>query len=775
MSLNGRSGILDTSNGSSWFTSEVQTLQGQMAALQSALESSKHAVEAFHRRAAENLEASEQRYRDLFNNVLTGVYRIAPDGRILLANPALVRMLGYESLDELDGQRFTPPSRLVSSGPVEHVIGFERTWRKRTGERINVREACRTVRDDGGAILYYEGVVEDITGQKKAELFERDCRTLLERVARNEPIERVMLELSRLIERQIAGASCCVMVVRQGKLFPIAAPTLSPDYLNALSAGVPVVHGAGSNAAAVMSGQVSVTEDILTSPLWSNWRDTAQAHGIRSCWSIPICSGREIVLGTLSVYHPRPIAASYADIQILETTSRLASVALEHRQLCEDLERQATRDRLTGLPNRLVFEEDLSRSIDDARLRDLRVAVLWIDLDRFKEINDTLGHQVGDELIRLAAARILPEIPRGAKFARTGGDEFATFLTVRDANDAEVCAARLLECLHAPFQLNGFELFVTASIGIALYPDHGSTASELQQNADAAMYRVKSLGKDGYALYEPALGETARNRMEVANSLRRALERNEFELHYQPQVDLDGNIRAFEALVRWKHPTRGLLYPGHFISIAEDTGLIVPIGSWVIEEACRQCAEWNANRSSPLKVAVNVSALQFYFSDLVEVVRTALVRTGLEPWCLELEVTESLVMKDAQQSAQALDSLRELGVTIAIDDFGTGYSSLSYLRRLPVDLLKIDRSFLENIDSRSASAIVEAITALAHALGLRVIAEGIEKHDQMSALRRLGVDLAQGYLIGYPLPAERIEELVRMPGDLQGPANSAAA
>jgi EAL domain-containing protein (putative c-di-GMP-specific phosphodiesterase class I) len=263
--------------------------------------------------------------------------------------------------------------------------------------------------------------------------------------------------------------------------------------------------------------------------------------------------------------------------------------------------------------------------------------------------------------------------------------------------------------------------------------------------------------------------------MELANSLRRAVERNELELHYQPQITLSGDIRAFEALVRWDHPTRGLLFPGHFVPLAEETGLIVPIGTWVMEEACRQCAEWNARRTVPLKIAVNVSTLQFYFSDLVEIVRGALTKTGLDPSNLELEVTESLVMKDAQQCAAALERLRALGVTIAIDDFGTGYSSLSYLRRLPVDMLKIDRSFFENVDSVSASAIIQAITALAHALGLQVIAEGIEKHDQMSAIRRLGVDMAQGYLIGRPMPPGRIEELQRIDSGSFGAADAAVA
>jgi EAL domain-containing protein (putative c-di-GMP-specific phosphodiesterase class I) len=314
--------------------------------------------------------------------------------------------------------------------------------------------------------------------------------------------------------------------------------------------------------------------------------------------------------------------------------------------------------------------------------------------------------------------------------------------------------------LQSPFVINTLELFVTASVGVCLYPAHGRTAAELQQRADSAMYQAKTRGKNCVAYYDPATETGARDRMDTATRLRRAVERNELELHYQPQVDLDGRLRGFEALLRWRHPTRGLEYPGSFIPIAEETGLIVPIGAWVIQEACRHCAEWTRVLGRPLKVAVNVSALQFYFSDLTEVVRGALAQTSLDPRCLEIELTESLLMRDSQQATAELDKLRKLGVTLAIDDFGTGYSSLSYLRNLPVDLVKIDRSFLHNLDGRSGTAIIGAITAVAHALGLRVIAEGVERPEQMNALRELKIDSAQGFLLARPTPVQHLHDLL---------------
>ena len=712
----------------SWFTSEVQSLQGQMAALQQAMEASRHAVEAFHKRAAANLEASERRYQDLFDNVLTGVYQMGPDGRILLANPAFVRLLGYDTAEELSQCRMEPPPELASCS---HILGFERSFTRRDGVPVTVRESCRAVRDELGRALYYEGVVEDMTGQKKAELFEQDCRRLLERVARNEPLSAVLDELVSLFERQVSGSVCAILLASERRLLPAAVATLPEASRHALARGVPL----------------DVDLPSLARLLGYTHSDSSVIH-----------SGSGERLGAVLAGYRVPQHRTEAGRQILETVSRLASVAIEHRNLCDDLERQSTRDKLTGLANRGILEARLAAALGAG----CHGALCWIDLDRFKEINDTLGHPIGDQLLAQAAARLEPIIPPGGVLARIGGDEFAVLVPGATDTEAQTFAQSLLSALRKPFELNNFELFVTGSIGVALYPRDGKSPSELQQNADAAMYRAKNEGRDSCAIYDAGLSAAARDRMELANGLRRALERNELELHYQPQVDLDGRLCGLEALLRWTHPTRGLLAPAHFIDIAEETGLIVPIGTWVIEEACRQCRKWNTRRQVPLKIAVNVSALQFYFSDLVEVVRAALQKTGLPPSCLELEITESLVVRDARKCAAELDQLRTLGVTIAIDDFGTGYSCLSYLRRLPVDVLKIDRSFLEDVESQSASAVLQAITVLAHSLGLNVVAEGIERKEQIPVLRRLGIDLAQGYYLGRPKPVNEIERIYNL-------------
>jgi diguanylate cyclase (GGDEF)-like protein len=377
-------------------------------------------------------------------------------------------------------------------------------------------------------------------------------------------------------------------------------------------------------------------------------------------------------------------------------------------------------------------------------------ALIWIDITRFRDITEMLGLRVGEELVRQIHSRLAPLVSSSGIYAHTGASQFAVFLPRADVEDAGRLATELIKAVEEPFVLNGIDMFVSAAAGIALAPEHGQTVTELTQSANTALYLSRNTYRGGYVVYERTAGEAVRNRTQLAADLRNALTRNELELFYQPQVDLDGEVRALEALLRWRHPQRGLLLPGHFIDVAEETGIIVPIGSWVIEEACRRCVLWNSERERPIKVCVNVSALQFYFSDLAEVVRGAVERTGLPPHLLELELTETVLLRDVHKCSNDLEAIRALGVTIAIDDFGAGYSGLSYLRKLPVDVVKIDRSFISDLKPGGMPSLVAAITSMAHGLGLRVVAEGIERSDQMELLRGLAVDLVQGYLIGRP-------------------------
>jgi diguanylate cyclase (GGDEF)-like protein len=405
-----------------------------------------------------------------------------------------------------------------------------------------------------------------------------------------------------------------------------------------------------------------------------------------------------------------------------------------------------------------LLQDRLETALDRARTNTYRLGLLWIDLDRFQEINDTLGHGIGDILLRQAAQR-LSLCCRGIDtLARIGGDEFALLLPrIAERATAEILADSILTSLRAPFQIEGYELYVTASIGICIYPDDGFDSATLQRHADRAMYRAKTCGRNGYRCYEPEVGVGALERLNLEGNMRRAVERNEFELYYQPQIDLSGKLKGFEALLRWNHPTRGLLYPGDFISIAEESGLIVPIGAWAVKQACHQVASWSGSIPD-LKIAVNVSALQFYYGDFVETVREALAEAQVQPSCLEIELTETLVMRNYEESVRQLEKLRSLGVSVAIDDFGTGYSCLSNLQKLPVNSLKIDRSFLIDIEHSTNAAVVTAIAMLSRSLGLSVVAEGIERQEQLDVIKKIGVDLVQGYLLGLPLPAHTTED-----------------
>ena len=445
--------------------------------------------------------------------------------------------------------------------------------------------------------------------------------------------------------------------------------------------------------------------------------------------------------------------------RLAEANVRLQREIAERRELESYLTHQAFHDPLTGLPNRTLFLDRLERALGRAGGDEGGVAVLFMDLDNFKVVNDSLGHEVGDQMLLAVAERLENSMLAGETLARFGGDEFTVLLEdVASRSDAARVAERIREALRSPFVLRGRERFITTSVGIAFGGRGAEHPGAVLRNADLAMYRAKAKGKNRYAVFEPGMGSRAVERLELEGDLHRALEKGEFRLHYEPKVSLgSGQIVALEALIRWEHPERGLLPAGRFVPVAEEIDLIVPIGRWVLMEACRQACRWHDRfrDRAPLKVCVNLSAKQFQHYALVGEVEATLRETGLDPGSLDLEVTESAVMEDADATLATLRGLKGLGVNLAMGDFGTGYSSLSYLKRFPVDFLKVDRSIIEGIgQDPKDEAILSAVVILAHALDEQVVAEGVETEGQLARVREIGCDFAQGYHFARPLTSE---------------------
>jgi diguanylate cyclase len=423
----------------------------------------------------------------------------------------------------------------------------------------------------------------------------------------------------------------------------------------------------------------------------------------------------------------------------------------------------ATHDALTGLPNRVLLDDRLAQAVAHANRDGQSFAALVVDLDRFKLINDSLGHRAGDAVLDEISRRLGSVVRDIDTVARTGGDEFIVVISPSAVpEDAVAIAHRARDALRAPMRVSGVELHVTCSIGVAYYPTDATSADSLITRADAAMYCAKQRGRNNVQCFAQGMDSVTVGRVSLESDLHAAINAGQFELHYQPKPDTEsGDVHSAEALIRWRHPQRGLIQPDQFIPLAEECGLINEIGAWVLREACRQCAEWQRNGLPALRVAVNVAATQFRRGDLLDVIRGALAAAALDPRFLEIELTESAVMTNPEESAVILEELSRMGVLVSVDDFGTGYSSINYLRRFPIDKLKIDRSFVRDLDCEVDASIVQAIISLAHSLKLKVVAEGVETPVQLQFLRSLGCDQYQGFHFSPPLPALEFAELMR--------------
>ena len=680
-------------------------------------------------RAGERLREAEQRYRTLVERMPAIVYIQEPDhpSRTTYVSPQNEKILGYtpeECLADPDHwiniMHPDDRKRILSedertNGSGEPFLAEYRQFAK-DGRIVWIRDEATMVRDEGGEPLYWLGVQTDITDRKEAEgrlqASEAELRALFE------AMDDVVFEIDV-----------------QGRYLKVAPTNPSLLYRPREELIGRTLH--------------DVLPDRTAEELLGHIRRSAQSREtVKAEYSLSI-EGREVWFeGTITPLSRESVVFVGRDIT-------------ERKALEERLAHQALHDPLTGLPNRVLFTDRLRQALARSKRRQRSYAVMFMDLDNFKVVNDSLGHKMGDRLLVAATKRIRSVLRPEDTVARLGGDELVFLLEDTDLDGAIQVAERILEVLRAPFTLHGRELFVTASIGITVGGGDGKRAPDLLRDADLAMYRAKHSGKARYAIFEEAMNAQALERLELEHGLRRAVERSEFVVHYQPKYSLaTGKIVGFEALARWENPERGLLLPEQFIPVAEETGLIVPIGEAVLEEACRQANEWHELRPSDAPaMCVNLSARQFREPGLTHSVARILDETGLEPSSLFLEVTESTAMRDALATAAALEELQGLGVRTILDDFGTGYSSLSYLERFPVEYIKIDRSFVGGLGQQpGAEMLASAIISLAHALDLKVIAEGVEREEQLDLLRGMGCDLAQGHLFCEPLSAEEVRD-----------------
>ena len=549
-----------------------------------------------------------------------------------------------------------------------------------------------------------------------------------------------------------------------------AGPTAESACQVTLSVNEAHPEGRGVCGIAFRSGQPCIFNDYLADPRSEAFHARAREDGSRSCAGFPLIVRRQVV-GVMLYISLEKDAFTSEFAELLRRLADNVSFALESFDRADEksraderIEYLASHDSLTNLPNRDMFNELLRHAIESADRHQRKFAVMFIDLDRFKVINDSLGHAAGDMLLVEVADRLRSRLRASDVVARLGGDEFVVLLDETAArDDVEQIAGDLLSSLSRPLQLSGHECHTSASIGIALYPDDGSDVQALTKNADMAMYMAKEDGKNGFRFFSKEIKTQSIERLTLESALRRALERDQLSLHYQPKVDMvSGQITGVEALLRWTHPELGLVSPGQFIPLAEETGLIVPIGRWVLKEACAQNMAWQRRGLRPVTMAVNLSPRQFADEHLLHDVDEALLASGMSPVLLQLEVTESMVMRNVSRAIRVLDAIQNRGIRLAIDDFGTGYSSMSLMKQFPIDTIKVDRSFVRDLaHDTEDQAIAQAIISMGKALGMTVIAEGVETVEQRDFLRLHACDEMQGYLFSKPLPARELAELLR--------------
>jgi diguanylate cyclase (GGDEF)-like protein len=597
---------------------------------------------------------------------------------------------------------------------------------------------------------------------------------ILELVGNGVELEDVLHEFCLSLEELFPDSRSCVTLIDAAthSLEVLAAPSLPEDFRQSMT-GLTIGLAPGSCCAAAYGNETVISEDLETDSIWDGLKEEALAAGLGACWSTPIRGMRwaenpgeqdnVMVLGTVAFYFSQPRIAASAEIQALETAAALAGLTINTVHTNEQAGDQRFFDVVTKLPNRRVFSKQLKQTVADLDARNDKLAILVVDIDHFKEVNDTFGYAVGDFLLQSVSERLVGLRGEVDLLARFGDDEFAFLIgEVASGEDVKTIAQEVLDIVSAPYDFGGQELAISASIGGSVFPWDGEDAQTLMRNAENALVSAKKQGRGLCRMYAPTMGGYAFEKLQLKMALSYALENEELMLRFQPKVSSETHeIVGVEALTYWNHPGMGEISPIKFIPIAEETGQIIPLGEWVLRTACIQAQSWRQEYGN-LTMAINISAIQFRERNFVETVSTILRETGIEPSLVELEVTESVAMNEVEKTLERLQELHDLGVQIAIDDFGTGYSSLAYLKRFPIHTLKIDKSFILNTPKDKGDlAIVKGVIALAHNLGLGVVAEGVETGEQASYLRTEGCEILQGFHFSRPVPLAAFENLLQ--------------
>ena len=682
------------------------------------------------------------------------------DLRIVYANAAFAGMFGY-SLEEVTGRqaiellvgRYTDRRTLArlrhwiseESGGEEEILCYDKN-----GDEIWISANVKAFRNGRGQVKHVFALLTDITETTQLRSLQQ---LIMNALADEIPITDIADQLCKRVE-EIAPdvVSSLLHIDADGLIYPLGGPSLPEDYSRSLD-GVAIGPDIGSCGSAAFYGKAVLAMDLDTDPRWQPFKKRPLEVGLRACWSTPIKGRDDRVIGTFAFYFRECRAPSRWHQRIVDSCVHLGALAIERKEARAQIARLAYYDMLTGLPNRTHLRSLISEAIE-ACPAGKHVALAFLDVDNFKDVNDTLGHSAGDELLAQFAQRLRAQVQQGDMLGRLGGDEFVVVLPNRDVAEASLVASRITEALVAPLRIGTRQVSMSASMGISIYPDNATDIDTLIQQADAAMYKAKRAGRSTYRFFSSDMNRLAEQRLVHVAALRSALASDALELHYQPQIrTIDGAIHGVEALARWHDPVLGEVSPAKFIPLAEECGLIEQIGLWSMREACRQMAEWrNAGLDIPC-VSVNLSPINFQNAKLASVVAGILADHGLPPELLMLEVTEGVILNEHSVAIETMKSLRKLGVGLSLDDFGTGYSSLSRLAHLPIRELKIDRSFMSDVErDPTARAIVTTVVRVGQSLQLIVIAEGVETEGQQKLLAELGCDVVQGFLYAPALP-----------------------